>query len=102
MSTAVMEEKAGAETAPAVVAGLRAIYESGRTRPLHYRQRQLEGLQRFLKEREDEIAKALHDDMGRPPFDAYPSEIAPIVAELALTRKKLKSWTRPERVATVM
>ena len=36
--------------------------------------------------------------MGRPSFEVYPSEIALIVAELALARKKLGSWTKPERV----
>ena len=40
--------------------------------------------------------------MGRPAFEVYPSEIALIVAELALTRKKLASWTKPERVPTAM
>ena len=34
------------------------------------------GLARFLKEQEGEIERALHDDMGRPAFEAYPSEIA--------------------------
>ena len=40
--------------------------------------------------------------MGRPSFEAYPSEIALIVAELALARRKLGSWTKPERVPTAM
>ena len=40
--------------------------------------------------------------MGRPAFEVYPSEIALIVAELALTRKKLASWSKPERVPTAM
>ena len=40
--------------------------------------------------------------MGRPSFEVYPSEIALIVAELALTRKKLRSWTKPERVPTAL
>ena len=38
--------------------------------------------------------------MGRPSFEVYPSEIAFIAAEISLTRKKLRSWTKPERVAT--
>jgi aldehyde dehydrogenase (NAD+) len=102
MSATVLEQPTSRETAVAVVKRLRASFESGRTRPLSYRQRQLEGLGRFLKEREGEIERALHDDMGRPSFEAYPSEIALIVAELALVRKKLGSWAKPERVRTAM
>ena len=102
MTTAVLEEKTGRATAGAVVEMLRSSFESGRTRPLAYRQKQLDGLARFLKEREDDIEHALHHDMGRPAFEVYPSEIALIVAELALTRKKLASWTRPQRVPTAM
>jgi aldehyde dehydrogenase (NAD+) len=102
MSVTVLEQQTSHETATDVVTRLRASFDSGRTRPLVYRRRQLEGLGRFLKEREGEIERALHDDMGRPAFEAYPSEIALIVAELALARKKLKSWTKPERVRTAM
>ena len=102
MSATVLEQQASRETAADVVTRLRASFESGRTRPLSYRHRQLEGLGRFLKEREGEIEKALHDDMGRPSFEAYPSEIALIVAELALARRKLTSWAKPERVSTAM
>ncbi len=102
MSSAVLEDKTSHATPGALVQMLRARYESGRTRPLEYRQKQLDGLGRFLKEREHDIGHALHHDMGRPAFEVYPSEIALIVAELALTRKKLGSWTKPERVPTAI
>jgi aldehyde dehydrogenase (NAD+) len=102
MTATLLEQQTNREAASGLVSGLRASFESGRTRPLSYRKRQLEGLRRFLKEREDEIEQALHRDMGRPSFEAYPSEIALIVAELALVNKKLQSWTRPHRVSTTI
>jgi aldehyde dehydrogenase (NAD+) len=102
MTATVLEQHADQETAAGLVRRLRASFESGRTRPLAYRQRQLEGLARFLKILEPEIERALHDDMGRPSFEAYPSEIALIVSELALVRRKLGSWTKPQRVPTAM
>ena len=37
---------------PAIVARLRAAFDSGRTRPVTYRLEQLAGLARFLKDRE--------------------------------------------------
>ena len=102
MTATVLEQQRGQETAADLVRRLRASFESGRTHPFAHRQRQLEGLGQFLKECEGDIERALHEDMGRPSFEAYPSEIALIVAELALTRKKLGSWTRPQRVPTAM
>ncbi len=100
MSELLLQETAERESASATVARLRARFAGGVTRPLEYRQRQLEGIARFLSEREGEIEAALKRDMGRPSFEVYPSEIAFIAAEIALTRKKLRSWTKPERVST--
>jgi aldehyde dehydrogenase (NAD+) len=95
-----MGPKTGREPAGDLVARLRARFESGRTRPLEYRRRQLAGIERFLKEREGEIERALHDDMGRPSIEVYASEIAFIATEAAIARKKLHAWTTPERVRT--
>ena len=99
--SSVLEQQASkSQTAPAAVARLRASFDSGRTRPLEYRQEQLAGLARFLKERESEIESAIHRDLGRPAVEIYASEIALIASELALTRKKLRSWAKPQRVPT--
>lgn len=101
MST-VVEEVATPGAAAAVVSQLRATYEAGKTRPLAERKRQLDGLLRFLKEREREIEKAVRDDLGRPPIEVYPTEIAFIASEISLFKKKLKSWTKPARVPTAL
>ena len=102
MSTTVLEEKMGQATPRSAVELLRGSFESGQTRPLPYRQKQLDGLARFLKGREYDIEAALHDDMGRPAFEVYPAEIALIVAELGLARRKLSRWTKPARVPTAV
>jgi aldehyde dehydrogenase (NAD+) len=104
MTNSVLEEQTAPDmrTCSGQLERLRDSFESGRTRPLPYRQKQLEGMARFLKERELDIERALHQDMGRPAFEAYPSEIALIVSELTLARKKLRSWARPERVPTAI
>jgi len=100
MSNLLLQETTERETASALVARLHASFAGGLTRPLEYRQRQLEGIGRFLRDREGEIESALHRDMGRPSFEVYPAEIATIAAEIALARKKLRSWVKPERVST--
>jgi aldehyde dehydrogenase (NAD+) len=100
MSTAVEPKPSQQASVAAAVARLRTSFRSGRPRPLDHRRSQLDGILRFLKEREAEIEAALRDDMGRPSFEVYPSEIALCAAEAALARSKLRSWCKPKRVPT--
>jgi aldehyde dehydrogenase (NAD+) len=100
MTTALEREITRGETALELVARMRASFNSGRTRPLEYRLEQLAGIARFLKEREAEIEQAIHRDLGRPALEVYSSEVAFIASELALVRKKLASWMKPQRVLT--
>ncbi len=99
--TALLLEEAKGHTSPRdLVARLRTSFDRGVSRPLEFRRQQLAGIGRFLKVCEREIETALYEDMRRPAFDVYPSEIALIASEAALASRKLGSWTRPERVAT--
>jgi aldehyde dehydrogenase (NAD+) len=61
---------------------------------------QLDALEHFLMEREQDIVQALRADLAKPEIEAFSSEIGLPLAEIRLTRKKLKSWMRPERVRT--
>ena len=54
---------------------LRATYESGRTRPLAWRQSQLRGLLRLLAEKEEDAFRALHHDLGKHRAEAYRDEV---------------------------
>jgi aldehyde dehydrogenase (NAD+) len=85
---------------PSTVARLRRSFDHGRTRPLQFRQQQLAALARLLKEREREIQQALGDDLGKPALESSVIEISLVANELAFTRKRLRSWIRPERVST--
>ena len=95
MSAPPQQQSAGPEPASALVARLRAAFDTGRTRPLAFRQEQLAGLTRFLKERERDIQDALHHDLGRPPLEAFTGDIAHPASELAFVRKHLPKWMRP-------
>ncbi|HET6875901.1 MAG TPA: aldehyde dehydrogenase family protein [Jatrophihabitans sp.] len=85
-------------TVPDAVARLRATFRSGRTKPIEWRLRQLEALERLVREREAELIDALAADLGRPAVDAWLADLAPITGEAAHARKKLRSWMRPHRV----
>ncbi|MGW4481231.1 aldehyde dehydrogenase family protein [Rhodococcus triatomae] len=89
-STEILPER----NAESVVAGLRATFASGRTKPLGWRLAQLDGIERLVVEREGEIAEALAEDLGRSPFEAWFGDVANvrIVAEYA--RKHVRRWMR--------
>lgn len=57
------------------VARLRATFRTGRTKPLEWRTGRLRRLRAMLTERGDEVAAALHADLGKTTRQAYGSEI---------------------------
>ncbi|MBW1760414.1 MAG: aldehyde dehydrogenase family protein [Deltaproteobacteria bacterium] len=87
-------------SASGLVGDLRAHFQTGTTRPLSWRLSQLDALEHFLMEREQDIFAALRADLGKPITEAFTSEIGMTLSELRLTRKKLASWMKPERVRT--
>lgn len=82
-----------------VVAGLRATFASGRTRPYEWRARQLRGLAQLLEERAGDLSDALVTDLRRSPFESALFDLAPTKAELRHARKNLRRWMRPRRVS---
>ena len=86
--------------ASTLVGALRAHFETGATKPLSWRLSQLDALEHLLMEREQDILDALHADLGKPATEAFGSEIGLPLSEIRLTRKKLASWMKPERVRT--
>ena len=80
-----------------LVATLRTVHASGRTRPLEWRLAQLDGLERMMVEREDDIVAALIADLGRPQIDAWIGDVMPQLGEIRYAQKHLKKWMRPRR-----
>lgn len=85
---------------PDIVSGLRECFDSGRTRPLKWRLQQLEGIDRFLRDKERDIADALFADVGKPALEGIAAEISFVRSEIEFMRKHLEQWTRPEPVPT--
>jgi aldehyde dehydrogenase (NAD+) len=86
--------------AGALVARLRAAFDSGRTRSYEWRRKQLENMERLLVERDGELLEALAADFGKPATEAYATELGFVGAELKHTLRHLRRWMRPQRVAT--
>jgi len=87
---------------PDLVKGLRAAFDSGRTRPVEWRRAQLEQIRRMLHEREGALLGALAADLGKPATEAYAADVGFLYADLGLTLKHLRAWTRPQRVRVPM
>ena len=80
-----------------LVATLRTVHASGRTRPIEWRLAQLDGLERLVRGHEDDITAALADDLRRDAPTAWIADIMPTLGEITYARKHLRTWMRPRR-----
>lgn len=91
----------GTEPASAAIGAtldrLGATFASGRTRAVAWRLAQLDGLLALLGRERAAIEQALAVDLGRAPVESYLAEIFAIEREIALLRRGLPRWSRPER-----
>ena len=88
---------------PAEIARLvekqRTYFASGVTRDVSFRRAQLEKFEGMIRANEDRIQRAVHDDLRKPPFEMYASEIAMLFAEADFALKGIDCWTRPVKVS---
>ena len=59
---------------------------------------QLRQLRRLLEEQEERLVGALAADLGKPPVEAYATEIGFTIAEIDHALAGLPAWMAPERV----
>ena len=79
------------------VDGVRRAFESGRTRSLEWRQRQLDGLLRLLDSAGTELVAALHRDMGKPLPEAHFTDIGATAADIKHIRRHVGTWMMPRK-----
>ncbi|MFF1658709.1 aldehyde dehydrogenase family protein, partial [Streptomyces sp. NPDC058255] len=79
-----------------VVSRLRATFRSGRTKPVEWRTHQLRRLREMLTEHGEDLAAALHADLGKSSTEAFRTEINFTVREIDHTLEHLDGWLRPE------
>ena len=85
---------------PGTVAALRQRFDTGASTSLQWRLRQLEGIVKFVEERERDILDALAADMGRAEMEAYATEPYVVAGEARHALRNLPKWLSPERVST--
>jgi aldehyde dehydrogenase (NAD+) len=60
----------------------------------------LRRLQKAIRDQQPQIIEALAADFQKPEFETLLTEIHPVLTELKLLIKNLKSWAKPQRVAS--
>jgi aldehyde dehydrogenase (NAD+) len=76
----------------------RSAFDSGRTRDLHWREAQLDGLVAMLEKEERTLLDAMHEDLGKPRFEGWATDIGVLVTEFEHIRKRLPRYLRADRV----
>ncbi len=80
------------------VAALRKTFDSGATRSLEWRKRELRQLERLVVDNEAELLEALHADLGKCRFEGFTAEIGHLLGEIHYALKNLDRWAKPKKV----
>jgi aldehyde dehydrogenase (NAD+) len=78
----------------------RAFFDAGKTKDIDFRIAQLKKLKDGIRKFEPEIMASLYDDLRKPLFESYASEIGIVYTEIDHVIRNLRSWSRTRRVAT--
>lgn len=70
------------------------------TREIPYRLTALDRLREGIIEHEADIIQALHDDLGKSPFESYTTEIGLVLNEIRYIQQHLASWAADRRCVT--
>ena len=70
---------------------------SGKTRSKKWRVEQIQALSNLLDNHQQEILNALHQDLGKPPTEAF-FEIIAVKQEIKLVQKNLSNWMKAKKI----
>jgi aldehyde dehydrogenase (NAD+) len=76
----------------------RRFFLRGATRDVGFRQARLRRLGNCICEWEGRALEALQRDLGKPAVEAYLGEIHFTLQEIAHTARRIRRWSRPQRV----
>lgn len=83
-----------------IVEKQRQFFNNGNTKDINFRVEQLIKLRNAIISSEDDITTALYNDLHKPSFEAYSTEIMQILNEIKFAIKNLKRWAKPKKVKT--
>ncbi|KAI9667049.1 MAG: hypothetical protein M1829_005590 [Trizodia sp. TS-e1964] len=94
-------ESTALESIPSIANTLRSSFHSHKTRPLEFRLLQLRKLYWGLKDNEPLLSAALAQDLGKPVFEAFLTEITWCENDILFVCKNLAKWTRDEKAPDI-
>ncbi|XP_059623544.1 aldehyde dehydrogenase family 3 member F1-like isoform X2 [Cornus florida] len=77
---------------------LRQCFRSGSTRSVSWRKAQLEAILKLITDNEDKMFKALQQDLGKHPDEAYRDEIGAVVKSANNSLSSVEKWMAPQKV----
>ncbi|XP_018563603.1 aldehyde dehydrogenase, dimeric NADP-preferring [Anoplophora glabripennis] len=80
-----------------IVHHLGNTFQSGKTKPIEYRIKQLKSLQKMLEENREEIIKALFEDLHKSKFESILTEINFVLHEIKYILANIYDWVKPEK-----
>lgn len=79
---------------------LQTYYHERHTRTHQFRMQALESLHSLILENQEQICRALFEDLRKPQYEALISEIVVTLEEIRFAQKNLKKWMRPKKVSS--
>ncbi|KAI0944972.1 hypothetical protein AcV7_001631 [Taiwanofungus camphoratus] len=80
-----------------IYAKLSKTFESGATRSLTYRRRQLTQLAHLLQDNITALEDAVLSDLGKPRLETSVSELISLINACVYATENLQEWTKPEK-----
>ncbi|GJP37451.1 hypothetical protein CLOM_g21854 [Closterium sp. NIES-68] len=90
----------GSKEAAELVASVREVFRSGRTRSREWREAQLRGIERLMMDEEEAIFAALAKDLKRSRVENVLCETVQVYQSARQSASSLRKWMKPERVST--
>ncbi|EXC35483.1 Aldehyde dehydrogenase family 3 member F1 [Morus notabilis] len=84
------------------LAEARQTLRSGQTRSVAWRKKQLRALFELIHDNEEKIFKALDDDLGKHPTEAYRDEIGVVIKSLDYSLSNIEKWVAPKKSSVPM
>jgi len=102
MVTAVAQQSIANSEVADILNKQRKFFNSGITKELSFRKKQLANLKKAILKYEDEILDALKQDLHKHPYEAFSTEIGMVMKDIDKFSKKLNQWSKPKRAGTPM
>ena len=83
-----------------ILAGQRQFFNSARTKDLDFRLENIRRLKKAIIQNEAAILAALRNDLYKPAYEGYLTEIGLVLTEIRFVSRHLRSWVKPRKVRT--